>query len=142
MLHLIHPALVHFGITFVLVGTLAEAYGIFRTHETARRFGATVLALGTLSLVLLIASGYVAANTIELPEGAAEPLARHERSAWILLGGLVLLQFWKGWHRGELPPVSRVLYALGLLAAAGWLLYASFLGGTLVYSLGVGVGQV
>ena len=141
MLHLIHPALVHFGVTFVAVGALLEAYGHLREREQARRIGAPILVGGTLTLVLLIASGYVAANTIELPAGAASPLNMHERSGWILLAWLVVLQFWQGWHGGRLPRTQAVLYALGLLFAVAWLTYTAYLGGTLVYSYGVGVGQ-
>jgi uncharacterized membrane protein len=141
VLHLIHPALVHFGVTFLVVGALLEAYGLLAGHEGARRLGAPVLALGTVILVLLIASGYVAANSIELPDGAAIALDAHERSAWILLGGLVLLQFWKAWDKGRLTPLQARMYACCLLIAAAWVAYTAFLGGTLVYSHGVGVGQ-
>ncbi len=141
MFHLIHPALVHFGIAFVVTGALLEAYGLARSSESARRLGAQILALGTLTIILMIASGYLAANTINLPDGAGPPLAKHERSGWILLGWLVLLQFWKAWYGGHLTRPQAMVYAAGLLLAAGWLVYTALLGGTLVYSLGVGVGQ-
>ena len=140
MLHLIHPALVHFAVAFVAAGALLEAYGLLRGEDT-QRFGSSLLGIGTIALVPVIASGYLAANSIELPQGAAAALADHERQGWILLAVLVLLQFWKAWYRGRLPEAHRKPYALALLIAAALLFYGAFLGGKLVYGLGVGVGQ-
>lgn len=141
MLHLIHPVLVHFGVAFVAAGTLLESYGLLVDKQAARRFGAPLWGVGTVLLVIVIASGYVAANTIELPAGAGETLTDHERQGWILLAALVLLQFWKGWYRGRLPKAQQPWYALGLCLAAALLFYSAWLGGRLVYGFGVGVGQ-
>lgn len=140
MLHLIHPALVHFGVAFVATGALAEAYAAVAGNEAARRFGSPLLGAGTLALIPTVASGYLAANTIELPAGAAATLADHERNGWVLLAGLVLMQFWKAWHGGRLPAVQRRFYALALVALVAWLAYSAFLGGRLVYTFGVGIG--
>jgi len=141
VLHLIHPALVHFGVALVASGALLESYGLFADREAPRRFGASLWGAGTIVLVAVIASGYVAANTIELPTAAPETLADHERQGWILLAALVLLQFWKGWHRGSLPRKQRPWFALALCLAAALLFYSALLGGRLVYGVGVGVGQ-
>ncbi len=141
MLHLIHPALVHFGIAFVATGAALESYGLLLDRETPRRYGAPLWGAGTVVIVAVIASGYFAANTIELPAGSARTLADHERQGWILLAVLVLLQFWKSWHRGRLPESQRLPYGLALAGAVGLLLYSALLGGRLVYGFGVGVGQ-
>ena len=122
-------------------GALLESYGLFADREASRRFGASLWGAGTILLVAVIASGYVAANTIELSAAAGATLADHERQGWILLAALVLLQFWKGWHRGRLPAGQRRWYALALCLAAALLFYSSLLGGRLVYTFGVGVGQ-
>jgi uncharacterized membrane protein len=140
-MHLVHPALVHFAVAFVTAGALLEAYRLFRGEEPAPRFGSSLLGIGTIVLVPVVASGYVAANTVDLPGGAAGTLAAHERQGWILLAALILLQFWKAWYRGNLPQGQRKPYALGLIVVAALLCYAAFLGGQLVYRWGVGVGQ-
>lgn len=140
MLHLIHPVLVHFGVALVATGVLLESYGLLVDKEAARRFGGPLWGAGTVLLVAVIASGYLAANTIELPAGADEVLSDHERQGWILLAVLVLLQFWKGWHRGRLPEGQQRWYALALGLAAGLVFYSALLGGRLVYGFGVGVG--
>jgi len=140
VLHLFHPVLVHFGVAFVATGALLESYGLFVDRESARRFGASLWGVGTILLVAVIASGYIAANTTLLPAAARETLADHERQGWILLAALVLLQFWKGWHRGRLPRAQRPWYALILCLAVALLVYSALLGGRLVYGFGVGVG--
>ncbi len=141
MLHLIHPALVHFGVAFVSAGALLESYGLFLDREAARRVGASLWGVGSIFLVALIVSGYLAANTIELPAAARETLADHERQGWILLGVLVLLHFWKGWYRGRLPRGQWRWYALSLCATAALVFHGAWLGGRLVYGFGLGVGQ-
>ena len=141
MLHLIHPVLVHFGVAFVAAGAILEGYGLLADRERARHVGGSMWGLGTILIVAVIASGYIAANTIELPAAATETLADHERQGWVLLAALVLLQFWKGWFRGRLPARQRPLFALALFLAAALLFYSAWLGGRLVYGFGLGVGQ-
>ncbi len=140
MLHLVHPALVHFGVAFVLTGALLESYGLFADREDPRRWGGLLWGVGTIVIVAVIASGYVAANSVELPAAAVETLNDHERQGWILLAVLVLLQFWKGWYRGRLPQGQRRWFALALWVAVALVLYSALLGGRLVYRFGVGVG--
>lgn len=140
MLHLVHPAFVHFGIAFVATGALLECYGLLADREPARRSGGQLWGVGTLVIVAVIASGRVAANSVDLPSAAVETLAAHERQGWVVLGALVILHFWKGWHRGQLPPGQRPWFALALVAAVALLLYSAILGGRLVYGFGVGVG--
>ena len=139
MLHLIHPALVHFGVAFVTSGALLEAYGLVRDNDKARRFGATLLGAGTLTLVPIVASGYLAANTIELPPGAGDTLADHERNGWILLALLLGTQFWKGWRGGKLGESECRLYIVLMVATLLLTAYGAWLGGRMVYGHGVGV---
>jgi uncharacterized membrane protein len=141
MLHLIHPVLVHFGVAFVAAGAILESYGLLQDRDRARHIGGSMWGFGTIVLVAVIASGYVAANTIELPAAASGTLIDHERQGWILLAALVLLQFWKGWHRGRVPEKQRTVYALALCLAAALVFYSAWLGGRLVYGFGLGVGQ-
>jgi uncharacterized membrane protein len=138
-LHLIHPALVHFSIAFIVAGGLAEAYGIFRSHEPVQRWGATLLLIGLVSLVPTIASGYLADNTLDV-SGAPKPLLdAHERNGWLLLGMLFATQFWKGWRGGKLGEAESWLYAGVLLVVVGLTGWSAWLGGTMVYGYGVGV---
>jgi len=139
VLHLFHPAFVHFGVAFIATGALLEAWGLFRDHEPSRRYGAPLLGAGTLVLIAVVASGYLAANTIVLQDAARETLKVHERNGWILLAALVLLHFWKSWSGERLPRFQEKLYALALVGVVGWMAWSAYLGGRLVYTFGTGV---
>lgn len=140
-LHLLHPVLVHFAVAFLVVGAVAEALGILGGRRAMERFGAAASLLGVVFLVATVASGFLAANSVPLPGGAHEPLEDHERAGLVLLGVWLLLVLWKAWFRGTLPPRHRVPHAAALLAAGGLTLWVAWLGGHLVYGLGVGVAS-
>jgi uncharacterized membrane protein len=139
MFHLVHPALVHFSIAFLIFGGLAEAWGLLTGRDGAARFGGRLVVIGVLSLALTIASGYVAANTIPLTAEGQRLLDLHERNAWFVVGAFVVALFWKAWGQGELPHLQRPLYVVLLLLAVGLTLYSAFLGGQMVYLEGAGV---
>ena len=139
MLHLLHPALLHYSIAFIGVGGACEVAGILARREAWARFGGTLLLIGLVALVPTMVSGYLAANTTTATGEAELLLERHERLAWILLLLLLGAQFWKAWNRGELAPGPRKVYALLVAAAWGLTLWVAWLGGQMVYVQGVGV---
>jgi uncharacterized membrane protein len=136
--HLLHPALVHFAIAFLVAGGGLEAWGILARRRGAERFGGALLVAGVLALLPTAASGFLALNVVTLPPAAATTASRHEKAGILILAVFLALMLWKGWYRGTIPPGGRAVYAAVLLAAAALVLYASFLGGTLVYGFGVG----
>lgn len=139
MLHLIHPALVHFSVAFIVAGGTGEVWGMLARREPVRRWGAALVLVGLVSLVPTLASGYLAANTLRVPATAVPLLDAHERNGWILLGLLVLAQFWKAWCRGRVPERQRWLYASVTIGAVLTAIYSAWLGGRLVYGHGIGV---
>ena len=142
MLHLFHPALVHFAVAFLVAGGLIEAVALLAERREAARLGGWLVVLGTIALVPVIASGYVASNTTELTAGARPILTDHERNGWILLAVFVTAQLWKGWNGGRVPPAHRYYYAALLLAGVLLAAFNAYLGGRLVYGHGVGVGPL
>lgn len=141
MLHLIHPAIVHFAVAFVVVGASLEAYAYLRDVPGLSSWAAPTLVVGTFSLVAVIFSGYLAANSIEVDPAAMETLKSHEKNGWILLALVVLAQFWKAWSGGRIEGAQRRLYGVWMLVVVGCAIYGALLGGELVYDWGVGVGQ-
>ena len=139
MLHLVHPALVHPTITFLIVGGLVEAYGIARRRESAERFGGALVVLGTIALIPTIVAGFLAENSLTLSTVAAEAVDDHERFGLIVLGIFVPLLVVKAWGRGRPPERWRGLYAAGLVLGAAAAAAAAYVGGFMVYELGVGV---
>ena len=138
-MHLLHPALVHFAIAFLVAGGLAESIGILASRERAERFGAILVVLGTLVLVPTVASGFLALNIVTLHAGSEEVMGAHERMGIVLLGTFLALALWKGWHRGRIPEAQRPIYAIALLGGVAMGIGTAWLGGAVVYAHGVGV---
>jgi uncharacterized membrane protein len=138
-LHLVHPVLVHFTIAFLVVGGLVEAYGIAAKRERAERFGGALTVLGTIALVPTIVAGFLAENTLPLNGAAASTVDDHERLGLIVLGIFVPLLVVKAWGRGRPPERWRGLYAAGLIAGVAAAAATAYVGGLMVYRLGVGV---
>lgn len=139
MLHLIHPVLVHATLAFLIVGGLVEAYGIVRRREGAERFGGISVVIGTVSLVPTIVAGFLAENSLTLRPAGREAVDDHERLGLLVLGVFVPLLLMKAWGRGRPPERWRGLYAAGLLVGIGLAAAAGYIGGLMVYELGVGV---
>lgn len=139
-MHLVHPALLHFSVAFLIVGGLVEALGILRKKPEAERFGAILFLAGVGSLVPTVASGFLAANSVDLPSGAASVLDRHEALGLVLLGVSMALALWKAWGRGTIAAPQRTAFAVALLVAVGLTVLTAFFGGALVYGEGVGTG--
>jgi uncharacterized membrane protein len=139
MLHLFHPALVHFSVAFLIVGGCAEIFGALAGRDATRRWGATLVLVGLVSLVPTIASWHLAANTLAIPQASHSLLEAHERTGWILLGLLLAAQFWKAWCGGRVPDRLRWIYLTVLAAAVLLVAYGAWLGGRMVFDRGIGV---
>ena len=139
MFHLVHPALVHFSVAFVVAGGVTEVWGLATGRAALQRWGATLLLVGLGSLVPTIASGYLADNTLDLSGAPKSLLEAHERNGWILLGLLLATQFWKAWRGGTLGERERWIYAVTLVGVIALTVYSAWLGGRMVYGHGVGV---
>jgi len=139
VLHLIHPALVHFSVALLIVGGLLESWGLLRVDDAAARGGGRLVVAGTLFLFPTIVTGYIAANTVDFTDPALVVLDAHERNGVILLMLFCGLLFWKGWLRGRPAGRQRVIYAVALLVGVALTIYSALLGGELVYVHGTGV---
>ena len=51
MLHLFHPAFLHFTVAFLVAGGGLEAWGLLADREGPRRLGSTLLLIGLVSLI-------------------------------------------------------------------------------------------
>ena len=138
-LHLVHPAVVHVTVAFLTVGGLVEAFGIVRRKDAAERFGMVLVLVGTIALLPTLATGFLARNALALAPVAAAAVDRHERFGIMVLGVFLPLMLVRAWGRGRVPEGARVAYALGLLVGVALTVVVAFLGGRMVYELGVGV---
>ena len=129
----------HFSVAFLVVGGLCEAWGILSGRGRLEGFGAMLVAVGTASLIPTVATGFLAENSVTLPDGADSILERHESVGLVVLAVFLVSQLWKAWLRGRIPPSQRRVYAVLLLAMVALVGYGALLGGEMVYLRGVGV---
>ena len=139
MFQLLHPAVVHFPLALLVLGTLCEAGGLLAARRALSRFGGRLVVVGTLFLLPAIVTGYLAANSVALTGQALRVLERHELMAWVIGGWFLACLFWKGWMRGKIGAGQRVPYALALLVGTALVIYGALRGGELVFAFGVGV---
>jgi uncharacterized membrane protein len=139
VLHLIHPALVHFSVAFLVTGGVCEAVGIFKARVGLERFGAILVLAGVASLLPTIVTGFLAKNSITIAAEAAGAVAWHERLELIAAAVFVGSQFWKAWGGGRLPDRQRAPYACVLTVGVLLVIAGAAVGGHMVYRLGVGI---
>jgi len=141
MLHLIHPALVHFAVAFLIAGGLVEAAGHVTRKPAWVRYGGSLVVLGTIFLVPTVVSGFLAQNSVAVPADAraAALLVWHERVGLALLAAFSAALLWKGWGGGAIPERQRFWFAAFLLLAVALTALGALLGGAMVYEHGVGV---
>lgn len=139
MLHLFHPAIVHFPIALLVFGGGWEACGLLFGRAAAVRGGGILTLAGTLALLPTVVSGYVASYSVAVPTGVGRRLGLHELGAWLVVAVFVALLFWKGWNRGRIPESQRVAYAILLSVGVLLVAFTALFGGELVFIHGVGV---
>ena len=141
MLHLLHPALVHFAIAFLVVGPALESWGVLARRETAARFGSVLTIAGMAALAPTIVAGYLAANALAVEGATRAALDRHESFGLMLLGVCLAVALARAWMRGRIEGGARVPYVIGLWVVIALAGTTALLGGRLVYGLGVGVAR-
>jgi uncharacterized membrane protein len=139
VLHLVHPALVHFSVALLVIGAACEVVGLYRRHERALFFGSVLVLAGTATLPFTVATGFLASNVLDLDPASRALVERHERIGLLVLGVFVASQFWKAWFRGRIPEGQRLPYSMLLVVGVVLLAYGALLGGEMVYLHGVGV---
>lgn len=131
----LHPMLVHFPISLVIIGFLADLVLIVYKKELwLSKAGFYLLLTGTIAAIITLLSG--ALFTSELSGEAGEVQETHELMAWITVVVLVVasvFQILMNIRKADsknLRIISLVLYGLGALSVS----ITGFYGGTLVYN--------
>lgn len=138
-MHLLHPAVVHFSVAFVVAGGLLEAVGYGVSLPGWVRWGNGLVLAGLVSLVPTLATGYLASNNVVAEGPGRDVMDAHEQNGWIVFGLLLVTQFWKLWSGEELSGSRARAYAVAMLVVVAFTLYSALLGGRMVYGHAVGV---
>ncbi|MBD9378932.1 DUF2231 domain-containing protein [Pseudoxanthomonas sp. PXM04] len=136
MKHPLHPALVHFPIACWTLATLADFGGRW-WGEPAWQFAGGLLLVGAISALATMAAGFVELMKIPNDSPALRVANRHllmALIAWSSYTASLMLRL----HGKTLHPPDALALALSMigflaLCVTGWL------GGSLVYTHGVGV---
>lgn len=144
-MYTIHPLTVHLPIGLLLGNALLTLLYLRRGDRSLETAAFHCLWLGALLLLPAIATGTFEA--VQLLFAASNP--RDDALGWInahaLVGVAALVVYWQAWQaRRRNPallddPVRRRGYLGWLAAGVGLLVLSGWIGGHMVYTLGVGV---
>ena len=130
----LHAALVHYPLAFIPAAVGADVLGAATGSETLRQVGRVGIALGAASAIVAAAAGLVAQEAVEADGHAHDVLVTHRN----MNVTLVALSTGMAVHRAGVDRPGPGYLAAGLVAL-GALGYSAYLGGHMVYELGVGI---
>lgn len=136
--HPLHPMTVHFPIAFYLLGTLLTLGYLWRGQADYERFGYWSFILSWLAAIVASLVGLIDQNQLEIDDPRRSNVNNHITAgvAFIIINGLLVYTRFR-WSNAlsRFPWRYLGLMALGLATV----LATAWLGGELVYRLGVGV---
>ena len=132
----IHPALVHFPITLVPTSLAADALGRATGNESLMNLGRATMPIAAFSAAVAGIFGLVAQEAVQAEGEAADVLATHRN----LNLGLIALTAAMAAQRVRRKRPSRGYLLAGAIGALA-MSYSAYLGGHMVYELGVGVKE-
>jgi len=128
-----HPALVHFPIAFLPVAVGADAVGSLTDSRSAFSFGQIAICIAAVGAIGAAVTGLIAGEEVNV-EGASQDMLITHRNlnsiATVVASGMAI------WRINQGKP-SAAYFAFGAVGI-GVLAYTAYLGGKLVYGVGVG----
>lgn len=136
----LHPRAVHFPIALSLAGVLFVALGLFRRKPPWIAYGQMSLLLGWLGTLAAVVTGLFDQSAAPQTPAVLAVINQHITAGIGLLVALGLALYWplrnkRLWE----PGTARGGYLALLLLVVVLVLIEGWLGGKLVYQLGVGV---
>ncbi len=134
-----HPRVVHFPIALSIVGALFIVYGTLRRQDRWTGYGQITLLLGWLGIMAAIVTGLI--DQTKAPQNAtvAGVINQHITVGIALVVAVGLALYWPLRNKKLWTSSARWGYVALLVAIVVLVLIEGWLGGKLVYHLGVGV---
>jgi uncharacterized membrane protein len=131
----LHPMLVHFPISMVIIGFLSDLmFTIFKREIWLSKTGFYLLIMGTVATIITLLSGAIFTSNMAGEAGRIKEA--HELMAWITLTLLAIASAFQIFLRIRKTEsrifrmISLALYGFGALSVS----ITGFYGGTLVYN--------
>src|SRR5438067_7856771 len=133
-LHEVHPALVHFPLALLPISIGADLLGRLTDNEALMNVGKKTMPVAVASGLIAGIAGLMAQTEVEADGKALDMLKTHRtlNLAAVAAGAVLATQR----ARNDRPSVGYLAAGAGALAV---LTYSAYLGGAMVYQLGVGV---
>lgn len=135
----IHPQTVHFPVAFIIGAFVSLAIYAYHKDIFFRRMGFVLHGVGSLGMVIAIITGRIASNQIANDSHASEVLKWHEISSYISIVLNMLFWIWMYLRLYKMNHKELIILLIAYTVALGSMIYTAYLGGTLVYSYGVGM---
>lgn len=130
-----HPALVHLPIAFVPLAVGADAVGAITGNRSLMSFAQKAICVAAIGAVGSAITGLIAGEEVNVKGDSEDMLITHRNLNFVATLVAAGLALWRMKHRNP----SAVYLGVGA-AGVGVLAYTAYLGGKLVYDVGVGVG--
>ena len=140
----IHPLIIHFPIVILIMGFLADIFGLIRNNEFAKKLGCLCLVAGTGAIGLAALTGWLGHKTVAHADSTYTLIEQHQELGFVALGLFSLLTIWRFKTNWQWPDKKSVLTMMIVLQLAGVsvMIRGAHLGGLLVFQHGVGVKPV
>ena len=129
-----HPALVHLPIALLPLAVGAEVVGSVTGNESALSFGQKAICIAAAGAVASAVTGLIAGEEINVEGASEDMLITHRNLNFIATVVTTSMALWRVNH----PKPNATYLSVGA-AGVGVLAYTAYLGGKLVYHVGVGV---
>jgi uncharacterized membrane protein len=129
-----HPALVHFPIALLPLAVGADAVGSLTGSESAFSFGQKAVCVAAAGALASAVTGLIAGEEVNVVGPSQDALMTHRNMNFIATVVAIGMALWRVKHRRP----NAAYLSIGA-AGVGVLAYTAYLGGKLVYHVGVGV---
>ena len=137
-LQLIHPAVIHFPIVFILLTLTLELLWLVLKKEGLKQLAEYSLVLSVFFSIVGVVTGYIASSTLGHNAPGHDFVHQHRDIMLWMVALLVLSLIWLLISRGKKLLSLRKTLIIPLLITTGILIYGADRGASLVYKHGIG----
>jgi uncharacterized membrane protein len=139
----IHPILVHFPIAFLIGFFIIDLIGALFKQPAWRTAASGLLYLGTISIVLTVITGFMAAGSVAHDDVVHSIITQHQKLGLISTALALILSVWRLFSKGIIHGKIMNGFYLFLSALLSTLIIlGADLGGLMVYKHGVAIEPI